>query len=178
MLLKEAELDATRRLRLQGLLSFSVAVAGKKIEYCLVSLQVGSTGRFSILEQGLLINKLTQQDAGLYQCQGTDSSFSQILTYYKLRIIGEQAMEAVTSRLSKNAETKGNRHSITPVSGLQLHYKGYSWAPDTNLVEFCNALQQRKRLRQKVWTWQQHPSESKKGRVRRQPGSRREEGPV
>ncbi|KAM3847778.1 semaphorin-3D-like [Vipera latastei] len=140
--------------------------------------EVGSTGRFSILEQGLLINQLTQQDAGLYQCQGTDSSFSQILTYYKLRIIGEQAMEAVTSRLSKNAETKGNRHSITPVSGLQLHYKGYSWAPDTNLVEFCNALKQRKRLRQKVWTWQQHPSESKKGRVRRQPGFRREEGPV
>lgn len=158
-----------------------MAVASKQIEYCLVSLQVGSTGRFSILEQGLLINHLTQQDAGLYQCQGMDSSFSQTLTYYKLRIIGQQAMEAVTSRLSKNAETKGNHHSVTPVSGPQLPYKGYSWAPGTNLVEFCNALQQRKRLRQKVWTsrWQQqHPSESKKGRVRRQPGSRREEGPV
>ncbi|XP_034295876.1 semaphorin-3D-like [Pantherophis guttatus] len=144
--------------------------------------EVGSTGRFSILEQGLLINQLTQQDAGLYQCQGMDSSFSQTLTYYKLRIIGQQAMEAVTSRLSKNAETKGNHHSVTPVSGPQLPYKGYSWPPGTNLVEFCNALQQRKRLRQKVWTsrWQQqqHPSESKKGRVRRQPGSRREEGPV
>uniref|UniRef100_A0A8C6VE62 Semaphorin-3D n=1 Tax=Naja naja TaxID=35670 RepID=A0A8C6VE62_NAJNA len=127
--------------------------------------------RFSILEQGLLINQLTQQDAGLYQCQGMDSSFSQTLTYYKLRIIGQQAMEAVTSRLGKNAETQGNHHSVTPVSGLQLPYKGYSWASGTNLVEFCNALQQRKRLRQKVWTsrWQQHPSESKKGRVRRQP---------
>uniref|UniRef100_A0A670YKB0 Semaphorin 3D n=1 Tax=Pseudonaja textilis TaxID=8673 RepID=A0A670YKB0_PSETE len=131
-----------------------------------------NTGRFSILEQGLLINQLTQQDAGLYQCQGMDSSFSQTLTYYKLRIIGQQAMEAVTSKLGKNAETKGNHHSgLPPVSGLQLPYKGYSWASGTNLVEFCNALQQRKRLRPKVWTsrWQQHPSESKKGRVRRHP---------
>ncbi|XP_062977186.1 semaphorin-3D-like [Elgaria multicarinata webbii] len=136
--------------------------------------EIESSSRFSVLQQGLLISQLAREDAGIYQCQGMEHAFSQILTYYSLRVIGHQAMEALTSRLSKSAEEAGSHHSIIPMSELQLHYKGYSWAlgaPGTNLDEFCNALQQRKRRRQKVWNpkWQQHPSESKKGRVRRQP---------
>nr|XP_034961968.1 semaphorin-3D-like isoform X2 [Zootoca vivipara] len=137
--------------------------------------EIGSMGRFSILEQGLLINQLTQEDAGIYQCQGMEHSFSQTLTYYSLRIIGHQAMEAFTSRRSKSTEEAGGLHGTIPASELQLHYKGYSWAmgaPGTNLDELCDALQRRKRRRQKGWSpkWQQHPLESKRGRVRRQPG--------
>ncbi|XP_032996531.1 semaphorin-3D-like isoform X1 [Lacerta agilis] len=137
--------------------------------------EIGSMGRFSILEQGLLINQLTQEDAGIYQCQGMEHSFSQALTYYSLRIIGHQAMEAFTSRRSKSTEEAGGPHGTILASELQLHYKGYSWAmgaPGTNLDELCDALQRRKRRRQKGWSpkWQQHPLESKRGRVRRQPG--------
>ncbi|XP_053144364.1 semaphorin-3D-like isoform X2 [Hemicordylus capensis] len=136
--------------------------------------EIGSVGRFSVLEQGLLINQLTQEDAGIYQCRGMEGTFSQIIIHYSLRIIGNQAMEALTARLSKSSEEGGSRHSTAPMLELPFHYKGYSWAlgaPGANLDEFCNALQQRKRQRQKVWNekWQQHPSESKKGRVRRQP---------
>ncbi|XP_042304344.1 semaphorin-3D-like isoform X2 [Sceloporus undulatus] len=138
--------------------------------------EVGSSGRFSVLKQGLLISQLTQQDAGTYHCQGMEHSFSQTLSYYNLRIIGYQAMEVLTSRPSKSTKDAGITPSPNHRSDHQLPYKGYSWtlgAPGSNLDEFCNALQQRKRQRQKVWNayWQQHPLESKKGRVRRQPGS-------
>ncbi|XP_061473888.1 semaphorin-3D-like [Rhineura floridana] len=139
--------------------------------------EIESTGRFSVLEQGLLISQLTQEDAGMYQCQGVEHSFSQTLTYYSLRIIRHRAMEALTSRRSKSTEEAEGQRSPVPASEVQPHYKGYSWglgAPGTNLDEFCNALQRRKRRRQKGWApkWQQHPLESKGGRVRRQPGPR------
>ncbi|KAH0630021.1 hypothetical protein JD844_012574 [Phrynosoma platyrhinos] len=139
-------------------------------------LQVGSTGHFSVLEQGLLISQLTQEDAGTYHCQGMEHFFSQTLSYYNLRIIRHEAMEVLTSRLSKSTKETGITPSPNHRSEYQLPYKGYSWAlgaPGSNLDEFCNALQQRKRQRQKIWNhnWQQHPLESKKGRVRRQPGS-------
>lgn len=139
------------------------------------SLQVGSTGHFSVLEQGLLISQLTQEDAGIYHCQGMEQSFSQTLIRYRLRVIGHQAMEVLTSRTSKNTEVAGGHHTVIPLAEAQLPYKGYSralGAPSSNLDEFCTALQQRRRRRQKDWNrrWQQHHKESKKGRVRRQPG--------
>lgn len=139
----------------------------------LCSLQIRSIGRFSVLEQGLLIHQLTQEDAGIYQCQGMEHTFSHIITSYNLRIIGHQAMEVLTSRLSRSPEEAGKHHHTTPIS--EMHHQGYLWAlraPGTNLDEFCSALKQRKRRRQKAWNqkWQQHPLGSKKGRVRREPG--------
>lgn len=139
----------------------------------LLSLQIRSLGRFSVLEQGLLIHQLSPEDAGIYQCQGMEHTFSHVVTHYNLRIIGPQAMEVLTSRLSKSPEEAGSHHSTIPRSERQLHYQGYLWAlgaPGTNLDEFCNTLQQRKRRKQRVWNqkWQQHHLESKKGRVRRQ----------
>ncbi|KAJ6667686.1 hypothetical protein lerEdw1_016007 [Lerista edwardsae] len=135
--------------------------------------QIRSLGHFSVLEQGLLIHQLSPEDAGIYQCRGMEHTFSHIITHYSLRIIGHQAMEILTSRLSKSPEEAGSHHSAIPMSERQLHYQGYFWAlgaPGTNLDEFCNTLQQRKRRRQRVWNqkWQQHHSENKKGRVRRQ----------
>ncbi|XP_054834742.1 semaphorin-3D-like [Eublepharis macularius] len=137
--------------------------------------EIGSAGRFSVLEQGLLISQLTQEDAGIYHCQGMEHSFSQTITHYSLRVIGHQAMEVLAFRTSKSTEEATSHHSIIPWTEMQLHYKGYSralGAPSTNLDEFCNALQQRKRRRPKEWNrkWQQHLQESRRGRVRRQPG--------
>nr|XP_008103286.1 PREDICTED: semaphorin-3D [Anolis carolinensis]XP_008103287.1 PREDICTED: semaphorin-3D [Anolis carolinensis] len=135
--------------------------------------EIRSTDRFFILEQGLLISQLSQQDAGTYHCQGMDNSFSQTLSFYNLRIIGHQAVEALTSRQSKSTKEVGVSSSTNHRLELPFPYKGYSWAlgaPGTNLDEICK---ERKKQRQKVWNpnWQQHPPESKKGRVRRQPGS-------
>ncbi|KAL8212326.1 UNVERIFIED_CONTAM: hypothetical protein K2H54_043505 [Gekko kuhli] len=137
--------------------------------------EVGNAGRFSVLEQGLLISQLTQEDAGIYHCQGMEQSFSQTITRYGLRVIGHQAMEVLTSRTRKNTEAAASHHSVIPLAETQLPYKGYSralGASGSNLDEFCNALQQRRRRRQKDWNrkWQQHHPESKRGRVRRQPG--------
>ncbi|XP_060095971.1 semaphorin-3D-like isoform X2 [Heteronotia binoei] len=137
--------------------------------------EVGSTGRFSILEQGLLISQLTQEDAGIYHCQGMEQSFSQTLIHYGLHVIGNQAMEVLISRTSKNTETAASHHSIIPLAETQLPHKSYSRALgafSSNLDEFCNALQQRRRGRQKDWNrkWQRHHQESKRGRVRRKPG--------
>ncbi|XP_077182023.1 semaphorin-3D-like isoform X2 [Paroedura picta] len=136
--------------------------------------EVGSTGRFSVLEQGLLITQLTQDDAGIYHCQGVEQSFSQTVIRYHLRVIGHQAMDVLTSRTSKNTEASANHHSVIPLAETHLPYKGYSralGASSSDLDEFCNALQQRRR-RQKNWNrkWQQHHQEIKRGRVRRQPG--------
>ncbi|KAF7249770.1 Semaphorin-3D, partial [Varanus komodoensis] len=136
--------------------------------------EIESTGRFVVLQQGLLISQLTQEDAGIYQCQGMEHSFSQTLAYYNLHIIRHQAMEAFASTLRQGTEAAGGPHSTISMSELQRHHKGYSWAlgaPGTSLDELCSTLEQRKRRRQKNWNpkWQLHPSGSKKGRVRRQP---------
>uniref|UniRef100_A0A674KAW4 Semaphorin 3D n=1 Tax=Terrapene triunguis TaxID=2587831 RepID=A0A674KAW4_9SAUR len=123
--------------------------------------------RFSILEQGLLIRQLVREDAGVYQCQAVERSFSRPLTHYSLRVIGHEAMGA---KRSKGAEEGGSHLSAMPV---QLQYKGYPrtpGAPGTSLDEYCNALRHQERQRQKAWNpkWQ-HSLESKKGRVRRHP---------
>uniref|UniRef100_A0A8C0HFL8 Semaphorin 3D n=1 Tax=Chelonoidis abingdonii TaxID=106734 RepID=A0A8C0HFL8_CHEAB len=124
--------------------------------------------RFSILEQGLLIRQLARDDAGVYQCQAVEHSFSRPLTHYSLRVIGHEAMGA---KQSKGAEEGGSHLSAMP---MQLQYKGYPrnlGAPGTSLDEYCNVLRHQDRQRQKAWNpkWQQHSLESKKGRVRRHP---------
>uniref|UniRef100_A0A8C4WAI1 Semaphorin 3D n=1 Tax=Gopherus evgoodei TaxID=1825980 RepID=A0A8C4WAI1_9SAUR len=132
------------------------------------SREVRTGDRFSILEQGLLIRQLAREDAGVYQCQAVEHSFSRPLMHYSLRVIGHEAMGA---KQSKGAEEGGSHLSAMPV---QLQYKGYPrnlGAPGTSLDEYCNVLRHQDRQRQKAWNpkWQQHPLESKKGRVRRHP---------
>ncbi|NXE78657.1 SEM3D protein, partial [Cochlearius cochlearius] len=55
--------------------------------------EVRNNGRFSVLEQGLLIRQLAREDAGTYECQAVERSFSRPLTRYSLRVIRHEAME-------------------------------------------------------------------------------------
>ncbi|NWS39814.1 SEM3D protein, partial [Probosciger aterrimus] len=55
--------------------------------------EVRSNGHFSVLEQGLLIRQLAPEDAGTYECQAMERSFSRPLTRYSLRVIRHEAME-------------------------------------------------------------------------------------
>ncbi|NXO49701.1 SEM3D protein, partial [Aramus guarauna] len=55
--------------------------------------EVRNNGHFSVLEQGLLIRQLMREDAGTYECQAVERSFSQPLTRYSLRVIRHEAME-------------------------------------------------------------------------------------
>ncbi|NXN67252.1 SEM3D protein, partial [Himantopus himantopus] len=55
--------------------------------------EVRNNGRFSVLEQGLLIRQLAREDAGTYECQAVERSFSRPLTRYSLRVIRQEAME-------------------------------------------------------------------------------------
>ncbi|KFO75984.1 Semaphorin-3D, partial [Cuculus canorus] len=52
-----------------------------------------NSGHFSVLEQGLLIRQLAREDAGTYECQAVERSFSRPLTRYSLRVIRHEAME-------------------------------------------------------------------------------------
>ncbi|XP_057263634.1 semaphorin-3D-like isoform X1 [Pezoporus wallicus] len=134
--------------------------------------EVGSHGRFSVLEQGLLIRQLAPEDAGTYECRAVERSFSRPLTRYSLRVIRHEAMELSPYKRSKGAELGGTHQSPRPRTDLHPGYKGFPralGAPGTSLDVYCNALRLQERQRQKAWhqKWQ-HPSpDSKGGRVRR-----------
>ncbi|NXD77549.1 SEM3D protein, partial [Halcyon senegalensis] len=55
--------------------------------------EVRNNGHFSLLEQGLLIRHLAREDAGTYECQAVERSFSWPLTRYSLRVIRHEAVE-------------------------------------------------------------------------------------
>ncbi|NXG53171.1 SEM3D protein, partial [Psilopogon haemacephalus] len=55
--------------------------------------EVRNNGHFSVLEQGLLIRQLAKEDAGSYECQAVERSFSRPLTRYNLQVIRHEAME-------------------------------------------------------------------------------------
>ncbi|XP_071669246.1 semaphorin-3D-like isoform X2 [Patagioenas fasciata] len=134
--------------------------------------EIRSNGHFSVLEQGLLIRQLAREDAGTYECQAVERSFSRPLTRYSLRVIRHEAMDVSPYKRSK--ELGGTHQSPRPRLDLQPSYKGFPralGAPGTSLDVYCNALRHQERQRQKTWhqKWQ-HPSpDSKNGRVRRHP---------
>uniref|UniRef100_A0A8D0EIV7 Semaphorin 3D n=1 Tax=Strix occidentalis caurina TaxID=311401 RepID=A0A8D0EIV7_STROC len=136
--------------------------------------EVRNNGRFSVLEQGLLIRQLAREDMGTYECQAVERSFSRPLTRYSLRVIRHEAMEVPPYKRSKGAELGGTHQSPRPRIDLHPGYKGFPralGAPGTSLDIYCNALRHQERQRQKAWhqKWQ-HPSpDSKNGRVRRHP---------
>ncbi|KFP71938.1 Semaphorin-3D, partial [Acanthisitta chloris] len=55
--------------------------------------EVRNNGHFLVLEQGLLIRQLAREDAGTYECQAVERSFSRSLTRYSLRVIRHEATE-------------------------------------------------------------------------------------
>ncbi|NWW69883.1 SEM3D protein, partial [Climacteris rufus] len=55
--------------------------------------EVRNNGHFLVLEQGLLIRQLAREDAGIYECQAVERSFSRPLTRYRLRLIRHEAVE-------------------------------------------------------------------------------------
>ncbi|NXS40640.1 SEM3D protein, partial [Balaeniceps rex] len=55
--------------------------------------EVRNNGHFSVLEQGLLIRQLAREDAGIYECQAVERSFSRPLTRYSLHVIKHEATE-------------------------------------------------------------------------------------
>lgn len=120
--------------------------------------QIRTGGHFAVLEQGLLIRQLGREDAGTYECQAVERSFSRPLTRYSLRVIQHEAMEVPPYRRSKGVE--GPRTDPRALG-----------APGTSLDTYCNALWHQERQRQKAWhqKWQHRSPESKSGRVRRQP---------
>lgn len=136
--------------------------------------QIRNNGHFSVLEQGLLIRQLAREDAGTYECQAVERSFSRPLTRYSLRVIRHEAMEVPPYKRSKGAELGGTHQSPRPRIDPHPGYKGFPralGAPGTSLDVYCNALRLQERQRQKSWhqKWQ-HPSpDSKNGRVRRHP---------
>ncbi|XP_009956904.1 PREDICTED: semaphorin-3D-like [Leptosomus discolor] len=134
--------------------------------------EVRNNGHFSVLEQGLLIRQLAREDAGTYECQAVEHSFSHPLTRYSLRIIRHEAMEVAPYKWSKGAKLGGTHQNPRARINLHLGYKGFPQAlgaPGTSLDVYCNALRHQERQRQKAWhqKWQ-HPSpDSKNSRVRR-----------
>ncbi|XP_025962378.1 semaphorin-3D-like isoform X1 [Dromaius novaehollandiae] len=136
--------------------------------------EVRNNGHFLMLEQGLLIRQLTREDAGTYECQAVERSFSRSLTHYSLRVIGHEAMEMPPYKRGRGVELGGSYQGPQPRIDLQMGYKGFPralGAPGTSLDVYCNALRHQERQRQKAWhqKWQHHSPESKKGRVRRHP---------
>lgn len=120
--------------------------------------EIRTGGHFVVLEQGLLIRQLGREDAGTYECQAVERSFSRPLTRYSLRVIQHEAMEVPPYRRSKGVE--GPRTDPRALG-----------APGTSLDTYCNALWHQERQRQKAWhqKWQHRSPESKSSRVRRQP---------
>ncbi|XP_035193897.1 semaphorin-3D-like isoform X1 [Oxyura jamaicensis] len=120
--------------------------------------EIRTGGRFAVLEQGLLIRQLGREDAGTYECQAVERSFSRPLTRYSLRVIQHEAMEVPPHRRNKGVE--GPRTDPRALG-----------APGTSLDTYCNALWHQERQRQKAWhqKWQHRSPESKSSRVRRQP---------
>ncbi|XP_035414226.1 semaphorin-3D-like [Cygnus atratus] len=120
--------------------------------------EIRTGGHFVVLEQGLLIRQLGREDAGTYECQAVERSFSRPLTRYNLRVIQHEAMEVPPYRRSKGVE--GPRTDPRALG-----------APGTSLDTYCNALWHQERQRQKAWhqKWQHRSPESKSSRVRRQP---------
>uniref|UniRef100_A0A663EVC1 Semaphorin 3D n=1 Tax=Aquila chrysaetos chrysaetos TaxID=223781 RepID=A0A663EVC1_AQUCH len=133
-----------------------------------------SPGTDPLRSQGLLIRQLAREDAGTYECQAVERSFSRPLTRYSLRVIRHEAMEVPPYKRSKGAELGGTHQSPRPRIDLHPGYKGFPralGAPGTSLDVYCNALRHQERQRQKSWhqKWQ-HPSpDGKNGRVRRHP---------
>eukprot|EP00076_Gallus_gallus_P010525 XP_004944506.1 semaphorin-3D isoform X2 [Gallus gallus] len=120
--------------------------------------EVRSGGRVAVLEQGLLIRQLGREDAGTYECQAVEHSFSRPLTRYSLHVIRHEAAEPPHRR------GKGAESTWTDPRALGAPGSG-------SLESYCSALRLRERQRQKAWQqkWQHRAPESKSSRVRRQP---------
>ncbi|KAI4888297.1 hypothetical protein NFI96_011992, partial [Prochilodus magdalenae] len=109
-------------------------------------------------QRGLLLQRITSLDAGLYLCTAHERSFSRTLVRYELRVIADP--HALASRPATN-------HASSPLSYKELNLIGVS---GLTADEYCEQLWYREKRRQqklRALKWKQ-TSENRKARVRRQ----------
>ncbi|XP_051977786.1 semaphorin-3D-like [Xyrauchen texanus] len=118
------------------------------------------------MQRGLLLQRLTSANAGLYLCISYEHSFSRTLARYKLNVIPQNHMPSVQNIRTLDTGAAGN-YAASPRSYKELHLMGVS---GLTADEYCEQLWYReKRRQQKLRTlkWKQE-SENRKARVRRQ----------
>nr|XP_055072787.1 semaphorin-3D [Misgurnus anguillicaudatus] len=113
------------------------------------------------MQRGLLLQRVTSANTGLYLCVAYEHSFSRTLARYELHVIPQNHMSR-----SQNSRPDGN-YAASPRSFKELHLMGVS---GLTADEYCEQLWYReKRRQQKLRTlkWKQE-AENRKARVRRQ----------
>ncbi|XP_062842244.1 semaphorin-3D [Trichomycterus rosablanca] len=120
----------------------------------------------SITQRGLLLQRITSSDAGLYLCTSHEHSFSRTLARYELQVIPQQHVTNVRNTHLTESKVGGN-FAPSSLSYKDLHLIGVS---GLTADEYCEQLWYReKRRQQKLRTlkWKQ-TAENRKARVRRQ----------
>ncbi|GAA6106959.1 semaphorin-3D [Tachysurus ichikawai] len=119
-----------------------------------------------LTKRGLLLQRITSSNAGLFLCTAHEHSFSRTLARYDLQVISEQHVS--TTRSTHHSDPKvGGNYAPSLLSYKDLHLIGVS---GLTADEYCEQLWYReKRRQQKLRTlkWKQ-TAENRKARVRRQ----------
>ncbi|KAK3536475.1 hypothetical protein QTP86_013797 [Hemibagrus guttatus] len=117
-------------------------------------------------KRGLLLQRITSSNAGLFMCTAHEYAFSRTLARYDLQVISEQHVS--TTRSTHHSDPKvGGNYAPSSLSYKDLHLIGVS---SLTADEYCEQLWYReKRRQQKLRTlkWKQ-TAENRKARVRRQ----------
>lgn len=118
------------------------------------------------MHRGLLLQRLSSVNAGLYMCVSYEHSFSRTLARYELHVIPQNHMSRSQNARTSDSKPDGN-YAVLPRSFKELHLMGVS---GLTADEYCEQLWYReKRRQQKLRTlkWKQE-AENRKARVRRQ----------
>lgn len=118
------------------------------------------------MERGLLLQRLSSVNAGLYMCVAYEHSFSRTLARHELHVIPQNHMSRSQNARPSDSKPDGN-YAALPRSFKELHLMGVS---GLTADEYCEQLWYReKRRQQKLRTlkWKQE-AENRKARVRRQ----------
>ncbi|KAM9443497.1 semaphorin-3D [Clarias gariepinus] len=117
-------------------------------------------------KRGLLLQRITSSNAGLYLCTAREQSFSRTLARYELQVISEQYV-ANTRSIPHSEPKLGGNYASSSLSYKDLQMIGVSGlTPD----EYCEQLWYREKRRQqklRALKWKQ-TSENRKARVRRE----------
>lgn len=119
-----------------------------------------------LTKRGLLLQRITSSNAGLYLCTAHEHSFSRTLARYELQVISEQ--HVTNTRSTHHSDPKmGGNYAASSLSYKDLHLISVS---GLTADDYCEQLWYReKRRQQKLRTlkWKQ-TAENRKARVRRQ----------
>ncbi|XP_027023514.2 semaphorin-3D [Tachysurus fulvidraco] len=119
-----------------------------------------------LTKRGLLLQRITSSNAGLFLCTAQEHSFSRTLARYDLQVISEQHVSSTRSTHHSDPKVGGN-YAPSLLSYKDLHLIGVG---GLTADEYCEQLWYReKRRQQKLRTlkWKQ-TAENRKARVRRQ----------